>query len=117
MTFKKINSHPQTELLEGLSLRRHEHEPDTVLFSADDAEKLICKAQCKGLEIIYMECWTSNRMEYFTTHCKDLYTAKHKVPATDWAKHAFSEIMAEYKKEVLEKFPDDEPLFSVEFAS
>jgi hypothetical protein len=116
MILNKVSAATQTELLEGLSPREHEYEPGTVLLNSADAKKLIEKAYERGFNIIHIECWTSRRLEYFTTHCKDLFITRHKIADTNWAQLAFNEIMQEYTREVLDKFPHDEPLFSIEFA-
>ncbi|QAR32547.1 hypothetical protein EP073_03745 [Geovibrio thiophilus] len=116
MTFKKMNTTLHDELLEGIHFRITEHEPETPFFDADNIKKLLDKAKSCGIDILGIECWTSNRLDYFTTVCRDIYVAARKIPESQWADKALEEIMNEYGEKVLEKFPDDKPLFSVEFS-
>jgi hypothetical protein len=103
------------ELLDGLQFRTTGHEPETPFFDADNIKKLIDRSKLYGIDILGIECWTSNRMDYFTTVCRDIFIANHKVNEEIWAEKALEEIMLEYSEKVLKHFPDDEPLFSVEF--
>lgn len=115
MTFKKMTTKLHDKLLDGIHFHTTEHEPETPFFDADNIRKLLDKARTYGIDILGIECWTSNRMDYFTTVCRDIYVATHKIPENLWADKALTEIMDEYGEKVLEKFPDDKPLFSVEF--
>ncbi|MGE4497867.1 MAG: hypothetical protein AB7E48_08295 [Deferribacterales bacterium] len=115
MTFKKMNTELHNELLRGIDFHITEHEPETPFFDADNIRKLLCKAKTCGIDILGIECWTSNRLDYFTTVCRDIYVSSRRIPESQWADSALEEIMNEYGEKVLEKFPDDKPLFAVEF--
>lgn len=103
-------------LLKDISFKTIQSEPETIFFEGEHICKIIEKAENNGLKILGIECWTSNRMEYFTVISRDIYIASQKVSEKNWAVSAVKEIMDEYNQKVLSKFPNDSPLFSIELS-
>jgi hypothetical protein len=116
MTLKKFRGEFSDELLRGLEVFVSDFEPETTFLDVDNIRKLIDRARSCGIEIHGIECWSSNRLDYFTAVSRNIFVSTHKIPEERWADEALDKIMDEYGKKVLERFPDDKPVFSVEYS-
>ena len=114
---KKISNIEMSKLFEGVSLSKNRLEPDLTLFDAENVKTLLKNAKRLGVQVIGIDCYMSNRMEYFTTVSSKVYTASKNVKEKDWAEKAVDEILKDYSEQVLRFFPGDKPVFAVDFLS